>query len=382
MGLVQAHALGRMRKCFAVDEVTPGTQVKATATDAFRVLDGGITWTAGLEPRADARDTASMQEMIERAGEVAWQFRTYLLTGLDPGDVRSDLHPLLYAGLGGFAAGAGVSDVYSLSDSQVLRTLSLYEEASEVLQRCSFGSVVNTIKISLAQGAEPLFEFAGPALSYAEVSGRTTISGGGATSATQAVTDTGPFQAGGIVQVGALTNTGAGYKINSVTDGASITLESSITTTGAEVVKAFLPTPTTVGTPIAGITGSVTINGTACPVTGFEVTLDNGIASLTEALAALPGDMRRGIRKVTGKLSIRARADLLTYLGARRRTTAKDLAVICGAAGNRITIDLPTVQLMRDSNVDLPQEDEGVFDLNFTALSPSSAAAEMTLTID
>lgn len=387
MGLAQAHALGRQQRVFIVDEgATPNVLAKATAASALRVKSSSIKETTPRENRMDARDTRSRTERITRAKEVEWALSAYMLTGMDPGDVTSRLHPLLRALFGGYTNTPGTSDVYSLSSTQVPRSLSITRQPLEGrVQEIAIGCVVNQATFSLSQGDEPSVEFSGPGLRYAQAMGQTTTSTVGAGTTKTLATVEG-LTVDSVIAFADSTganernNSGAGYRITNIA-GNVITIETSDTSANGDLVYPYTPTPTDVGTPIAGIIGSLTLDSVACPIKSFSLTINNNNAVITEALEAGASDHVFGDRDVTGTLTVRARADLIRHFALRRGFVARDLDIVCGAAGNRWTFALPTIEIDATGEMNLPVgNEEGDFELPFVALG--SGENEITLTID
>lgn len=389
MGLTQAHALGRQTRFFAALEgATPGTLVKATAGAGLRIKSSSIKETIPREPRSDARDTRSLVERITRASEVEWAVSAYMLTGNDPGDVTSRLHPLLYALCGTYTNTPGTSDVYTLASTQVPRALSLVRQPLEGwVQEAAIGAIVNTAKFSLSQGAEPMVEFSGPALTYAHAMGRvaTTTTGAGAA---KVLASSKGYSVNSVVafsdSAGAneRNNSGAGYRVTAVNHTTNtITLEASDTSASGDLVYPYTPTPTDVGTPISGIIGSLQLDSGAVPIKSFELSINNNNAMITEALEANATDAVFGWRDVTGTITVRARRDLVAEFAKRRLFEARDLDIVCGAAGNRWSFALPTIEVDASAEMNLPVgNEEGEFTLPFTALG--TGENELSITLD
>jgi hypothetical protein len=386
MGLVQAHALGRQQRVFIVDEGTPNALAKATAASALRVKSSSLKEVTPRENRADARDTRSRTERITRAKEVEWALSAYMLTGMDPGDVTSRLHPLLRAVFGGYTNTPGTSDLYTLSSTQVPRSLSITRQPLEGrVQEIGIGCVVNQATFSLSQGDEPMAEFSGPGLRYAQAMGQTTTSTVGA-GTTKTLSTVEGLTVDSVVAfadsngANERNNGGAGYRITAI-NGLVITLEALDTSASGNIVYPYTPTPTDVGSPISGIIGALTLDSVACPIKSFSLTIANNNAVITEALEANASDHVFGDRDVTGTLTVRARADLIRHFALRRGFTARDLDIVCGAAGNRWTFALPTIEIDATAEMNLPVgNEEGDFELPFTSLG--SGENEITLLID
>jgi hypothetical protein len=274
------------------------------------------------------------------------------------------------------------SDKYEPASSQAIPTLSLVRHYSDVFQETLCGAWVETLTISGSGGDEPRVKFDGGALGFAHA-GTSTLNGAMSASTTMVVqtADARNFYDGAVVQVGSDTNSGLGYEITVDTARPSFTLASAATASNAAAVAPFMPTETTAGTPINGVSGSITLDGTAIIVTAYEVTIKNGVKPFEdEALRALPSDLVPGYRTVTGSLTLRASKSQILELGKRQAFSgARDIALVLGdTAGSRCTIDLNYVEF-GFAGAEIPEAEEGMITLPFTALG-SSGNDEIAIT--
>jgi len=132
MGLQQTHALGRTQRGYAVTEGTPGTQEKPAGTDAVRALSLGRDPQQERKDRDDWRQTRSRLERITGKASIAWDMESYLMPSGAAG-TPPDIHPFLKAAMGAYTNTPSTSDVYTLSDSQTLDTLSVTREGESIL---------------------------------------------------------------------------------------------------------------------------------------------------------------------------------------------------------------------------------------------------------
>jgi len=251
------------------------------------------------------------------------------------------------------------------------------------------GCYVNSMTLSIAAGEEPKLSFEGG--SSGTFIPTTTSSTTGASTATVNGTGSGTtldvqsgeaknFKVGSVIKVGSDDNGGAGYKVTAIS-GDELTVEASITSyTDGDAVVPFAPAETVSGQPIAGILGSLTVDGSSFPITSFEVTVTNNMKAIEdEAYQAGTTDYVPGFRDVTGSLSIRCRRDLAIEIGKRPDFTNRNVVVTCGSAtGATVTTTLARCQF-QVSGVETPQSDEVVIPLEFKALASTAGDNEITI---
>lgn len=397
MSCTQKHALGRELRFFAMDEATCGTYVEPSSADAIKILTSTFDWQQERVSRDDSRQTRSLLERITRRKTVSWSTEGYLI----PSGVAAtepDVGAMLTAAMGADNAGAGSTWVYSLSSSQTVPTLSLAREASGSILEALFGAWVDNMTISVPGGEEAKISFDGGAFDgyqtgFADLATALV----GAETSFEVSEDQGEnFVVGSEVMVG----TSGPHTVTAVTPGTpkyTISI-SPDTITGAQGTDAdvvpYVPTETTAGNPIAGISGSLDLtptgsDGTALTaisgmaITSFEVTVANQIKPIDdEAFQDAVTDMIPGFRMVTGTIGLRAARDKIIHLARRKNFQVHDLDVRIGpdTAGSRCKISLPTIEL-DSTTLDIPEAEEATFNLPFTALG-SSGEDEMTVTFD
>jgi hypothetical protein len=379
------HALGRERKFFAKTETTAATFAKPAATNAVKALTLKIAKEKDFKVRADSRQTRSALERIQGKARVTWEAEGYLM-GSGTAGTPPDVHELLSAILATYANVPATSDTYSPASSQTLPTLSLVDHRSNVLMESAKGCWVEELAISVSGGEEPKIKFSGAGMGYAWT-GYSTLNGGVATGAstfTPQSADSYNFNVDSVVKIGDDDNSGAGYQITQVNRSThAMTFTPVLAGAGesnAEAVTPFAPSETTAGSPIAGITGSITIGGTACPITSFELSVKNNVKPMDdEAFAEFPTDAIPKYRTVTGTIGIRIRRDIAKLIANREALTTRAIVVTFGGtAGARCVVTMSQAEL-DFSAVETPDEDEATISLPFVAMATGTNENELSL---
>lgn len=384
MGLNYTHALGRNQKFYAKAESTAGTFAKPAGTDAMKVLKSSFPFTYERIPRMDARSTRSTLEQITRRMAVKWALEKYVIPSGSAGTAPDD-GELLKAAFGTETVNASTSVVYSLSDTQTLRTVSLVREFNAVLSEAIAGACVNSVKLSMSGGDVPKLSYEGFGWTMAHTGVAVlngAVAGGASTFTTTAATNRN-ITVGSVVSLGSDTNSGAGYQVTAVNTSTYVCTFTPVAVTGASdgaSVAPYVPTETTSGNPAAGIDGAITVGGASLPLTAFEVTLSNAVKEINdEANQQTTTDYIPGIREITGKVTVRARQDQIIRIGRSRAFATEAISAACGTtAGKILTVSIPYAEIIVPS-VEVPESEEGTFELAFKALG-SSGADDMTWT--
>lgn len=380
MGVATPHAVGRNQKFFAKAETTFATFAKPAATNALKVLKSEMSFKQERKDRMDARSSRSVLERITGKQEVTWSVEKYILpsgsagTAPDDGDIWKNL-------LGVETVNASTSVVYTPSASQsALGSLSLVRHFNDVVMEALAGAVCESASVKLSGGDEPKVTFEGFAAKHIHT-GYSTTSGalsGGESSISIQSADVYNFENGSVIQVGTSTN----HEVTS--GGGTSTLTLGTTISGAQssgvAVAPYVPSETTAGSPIAGVLGSLTVDGTALLISSAEVNIKNNHKQVNdEAFYAYTTDYVPGFREVTGSLTVRARRDFVLYLGKRKAFTTRDLQLICGTtSGAKFKIDIDYAEF-EFSALEAPEAEEVTFTLPFKALG-SSGEDEITVT--
>jgi hypothetical protein len=161
----------------------------------------------------------------------------------------------------------------------------------------------------------------------------------------------------------------------------SHTFTGSATADDADPITPFTPSATVAGSPIAGIAGSFVMNTVTIPISSFDLTVTNNMRPYEEqAFSEYVNDVTPGWRSVTGTVTLKARADLLRWVGERNAIQQSDFLVTLGSgAGTNVEIDCNQIEF-DFSAVSFPEDgSEGEVTLPFVALG-SSGEDETSIT--
>lgn len=380
LGTSKSHILGRDQKFFATIETTPGQWIKAATASSMKVLTSSFSPKLNRKDRLDAyRSHRDVTERITGKDEYSWSLEAfYVPSGTK--NTPPDCGDLIKCCMG--AETVNANDVtYSLTTTQAITTLSLYRHFASLLAEGLSGAWVEEMTLSFAGGSEPKIKFSGGAMDYA-ASGYTVTNGalGGSETAV-------PVAAGGGVNfhnpastsIYAYSQIAVGSSTDhSVTATATDTLTVTPAIVGAQnsgvAVVPYAPTYTVAGSPIAGISGSLTWDSLVIPVTNFELTLKNGFKPCNDhAFVPHTDEVIVGQREITGKFSARLRQDQIIKLLAREKFAAKALAVTAGGiaqTGTRIELALGYCEL-EYGDISVPEAEEATVDFTFKALASS-----------
>jgi hypothetical protein len=187
--------------------------------------------------------------------------------------------------------------------------------------------------------------------------------------------------------------TAAGVIVAGSTSGTAVTLATNYTWATGKAITPHEPsgTLTTYGSPTSGITGSVTVNGQTLTVTGFDVTLTNNIKALSDEYGSKgTSDFIPGFRSVTGNVTVRAEKDFIKALSRRYQAAGDTIAdgvptfatvaivLTMGETDDlKQIINLPTCELDFGA-IDVPESEEAILNIPFTALGASAGNNEFT----
>jgi len=387
MGASTDHALGRNLRFFCKKESAAGgaygtdSQEVLAGADAAKVLSTSMEFTVARNDRMDSRSTRSVQERITGKQEVSWSCESYILPA--GGTTAPDIDPLIEGAMGG-AFGASVAKTYNLTDTNALPTIHMARTANGVFREDLFGAYVEEMTISGSGGEEPKISFSGSAFNYALTG--TGITEGTGSSATALITESGNgvnFMVGSVISFNSLDD-----KVVTAKSSDTLTIQSS-SWSDAQAITPTTYTETTAGNPVNGITGSLTLNSVTLPVTAFDVTITNGIKGLSdEAFEKGTSDFVAGYRSVKGSVSVRARKDFIKSLAQRYVQTAATadpsfssipIRIDMGStSGKTVVIFMDTAEIDFGA-IDVPQAEEAVLNLPFTALATSSGGDEIRI---
>lgn len=384
MGLVDQYVLGRSVLPTVITEVAFDDETEAhAASDSFKFMSYSVTPDEEREMRRDVRQSRQdISVMLRNRTNEANSGLMFLPRGLAvPPDGGA-----FWEGLLGTETIGGSDVTYSNTGVQPpsLSMIVSGGDPNKIIQEKVTGWAINEGTITLAQGEEPRAEFTGPAAK--SIIARTTLIVGAATSATQTVT---PDQANQ-VEVGSIMEVvGAGTDLRVIArdlTADTITFDSSITTTGGEIVRPFTPfdesTTNQGGEPIASFDGAITIGGvtTHC-IIGGTITVRNNWTEVRKQFSQTIVDVNPGHQEVEGTLNFNARElDLQLLLDARQAPdtapgTVNPVAVVLtlgNATDGQCVITMPKT-VLNFASLAVPEDVMGTFDLPFRGLSTLTA---------
>jgi hypothetical protein len=373
------YALGREQNFYLVKETaglknnygTSSQVAFAAATNSAKVLTSTMDFVVAREDRMDSRASRSVLERITGKQEVSWSCETYMLPRGSSN--VPDIGPMIECAMG------SVSTVtYSLADT--LPSLQMARVLPGVFREELFGAWVEEMTVT-ASGAEPIkISFSGGACEYAltgnGTSANTESSGGSAL--TVGANEAFNFMAGSRITI-ADEGTAAGVIVAGSTSGTAVTLATNYTWATGKAITPHEPS------------GTVTVNGQTLTVTGFDVTLTNNIKALSDEYGSKgTSDFIPGFRSVTGNVTVRAEKDFIKALSRRYQAAGDTIAdgvptfatvaivLTMGETDDlKQIINLPTCELDFGA-IDVPESEEAILNIPFTALGASAGNNEFT----
>mgnify|MGYP003629745345 FL=1 len=357
---------------------TTTTAIQATITAATQASSAVITFGGGHSFQVN--DQVYFENVV---GMTQLNGNQYKVTVVSTNDVTFDVNSSSFGAWGAGGSNHGSLLSFTLSDSNALPTVHMMRTANDVLREDLFGCYVEDMNITASGGEEPKISFSGGAFNYA-------LTGSGATegtgsSATSLITESGQgvnFMVGSVISFNSLAD-----KIVTAKSTDTLTIASS-SWSDAQAITPTTYTETTAGNPENGISGSLVLNSVTLPVTSFDVTVTNGLKALSdEAFEKGTSDFVAGYRSVKGNISVRARKDFIKSLTQRYvQTTAtadptfSSVALVVtmgGVSGKKVVATLSKIEL-DFAGIDVPEAEEAILSLPFTALG-TSGSDELTL---
>lgn len=381
MGVSTLHAIARERKAYVEVESTFGTIVQPTAGGAFRTL--ALNCGSGEIARIDRMDNRSTRDLLERIegnrAPVEWSIDKYLIPSGTAGTPPDD-HLLWKAAFGTYANVGATSDTYTPTDTQGAQdSLTLVDQLSQVHSEHLAGAVVQQWKLSGSGGEPPKVGFSGIAKKHL-LTGRSNLTAA-FSSSTCTVGDPSMFKVGSLVAVyqsdgvtSRDTNTGAGFPVVTITGSDVVVTGSPASTQIGDILVPFTPTPTVAGSPTPGINFSCTLGGTAVRLTQYEITLDNAHNPHSDEAGNQEfADYDEGYRKVSGKLTFRARQDWVKFLAERPEFNTVAIVLTLGTgAGKILTVTMSYCEYQY-AQISKPEQGVAMFELPFVAKGSSGA---------
>lgn len=357
------------------------------AGDICHVTKCGVPQAQARDNRADTRATRSVLERMTTRKSGKWNLEGYLL-GASAAGSAPDLDALYTAVFGTKTTNAGVSVVYSLSDSQTPSSLEIVR-TTRVEQHILNGCIPGKLSFkagpqwTVAAEGENVWQAWMNAITVSGSNGASTLTAQSADMAAQ-IDDNAKFVViSGSNEYGPFT----------VTDVTGTTITFSGGTLGGDVTNGIMepwrPTPTTTGSPATDLVGAITLDGGEVDFASFELNVETGLYMHNKQYGTDRATYGYyGRRIVSGTLGVHYRRDMGTWYNKARSFSSIAMSVTAGSdsggSGARHTFALPYVQFMEIPNSELGDAnsaDPGMLNFAWIALG-SSGEDEFTYTID
>ncbi len=385
MGIAVDHGQGRNERIFVVAQTVIGTGIWPAGTDAIRVLKTNLSRKLERKPRTDKRQSRDLIERRSSRVTAEWSIEKYLMTGAAAGTAPDD-RDLWIAAFGKETVVGATSVTYSLArdpgtNPQVPSKLfSVVRHIPDAMLEHGIGCLLEECKINLSGEDAAKISFSGPARDVNRVGGVIQLASQASSGASSVTVKAGQ---GRRLYVGArirfqhqshptqLEASTAGYEVTSIatdTIGISPTLASTILA-DAEIWP-YTPASTVAGSPIDGVLGSLTIDGTTAYIESAEIVVKNNLVLDAQRYgSAYLEDANHGMREVTGSITMKLRRDQAQYLVDMNSYTVRDLALVAGTvAGSIVMINMDRCEF-DTSDLDVPEDAEvATFTVPFVVL--------------
>jgi len=333
--------LAMEQECYVVEETTRGTAVYPSAA-VEKVIGAGEININQQPTYSDSEEIANSLDLLDRfqdqVGAGVFSIPTYIrpsgTVGTEP------MGKFLFESLLGVETVAGGTSVtYSQATTKPSFTLwvkkghTVFFGTGACCDKGSFSAVnKGAAKITFSGGFMQL-----------GWAGKDTVNGA-VSASTSVIVDHGKqFTSGGYVQIGSDTNSGAGYKIDSVS-GNTLTMVDSITCSDGVEIKGYLPTFTAVGTPVENKGTSITLGGDAVTLKSVNLDYSSPAVYQTDEIttSGYPEDYVEDRRSITATLDMLFRQDTLKYFYDGLNNVSQAVVITLGtSAGSICTINLP-----------------------------------------
>jgi len=374
------YAYGREEDVFIKSEGTSfGTLVHPAGTDAIKVLKCDIGFTQERGDIFEKGSTRSLINRVTRRKTVDWSIEKYLypsgVAGTKPDD--TDLWEALF----GKVTTPDSTVLYELLAEPTM-SLSIHRNIGPHREAIC-GAVPTKWGLKFGGGDEPKVTFSGNAADH-YLCGSDSLSAGVSGSSNIVVYDARQFTVGMKIKVGTETNSGAGFTISTITYGTNtLGLNASVTSQAKDTAVVPLPiTPTTAGSVIPIIVGTVKFGSTPLLITGctFDVDQKAKLRNDEFGYSAATGQRYPERRVVNCSLDMYFKSDAAAWLNDAKRFTAQDIEVVLGdTSGYKCQIDAGQVEF-DIPKVAVPDADEATITLSGTCLATSTGENELTVT--
>lgn len=349
MGMQQDQVIPHERRLFVERQGTYDTPARATSAGAVKIKNFTVEYDQARTDRNHNRATQGRRGAVSGEDSVKWTLEKEVIPSGVAG-TPPDEHELREAIYGQETIVGATSVTYAHLNTQTVLAQTITDHLSTFLMWMLVDAWVTGYKLS-ASGSDPITETFTGGCRRLVMTGASTLDAEATddTEVTIRTADALKFEADSIVQIGAGTNGGAGFMVES-RDGADLTLEAAATAADDAAVIPFSPAETIAGRPLSGIEGTISVMGAERLVTGweYEVNRNHKIHGGNYGQVHV-ADVNHGMREVKGTVSFRCGRDTADIIAQRKNGGFGTVAltiVLGGAAGRTVTIALPQVELI------------------------------------
>ncbi len=307
--------------------------VTVTVGKNATVLTDGVDFDAATSDEATA---ASLQAAIDAISGVTatvlsdtvtvtvdtdYPFVDIVTTGTVYGTITGDTATQRYV----YVLTSGCSH----SDS-----LCAVKNESEILQKTLDGIYIDNMTLNMSGTDQPKITCDGKG-AQPGLAGRTTVNGNQSTVSTIVVTSVEPFTVGCVLSIDDEDD----LLVTAIDSTAkTLTIDSTISVSDGDVVKPFVQEETTIGSPIAGIAGTIRIGETAYCALSATLTVANGVLAINDCIGTdtMSGYAMASKRQVTGSIVMRSDADNTGFDALHMKEIHKIVKLQCGSVSGKI----------------------------------------------
>ena len=332
--------------CFVVEEVTKGTAVFPTAA-AELVIGAGEIEINQQPTYSDSEEIADSLDVLDRfrdqVGAGTFNIPMYIRPSGTAG--TAPMGKFLFESLAGIETIVGATSV-TYEQATTKPSFTLWVKKSHTV---FFGTGACVDKMALSAtnkgGAKAVFSGGFMQMGWA---GTDAVDGVVSSSTTVVVTDGKKFTAGAYVKIGSDDNTGAGYKINSVSTN-TLTMADSISCADTAVIAGWIPDSYSgVGTPLENKDTGITFAGSAVTLKSLDLDYSSHVIYQVDEITTdgYPVDYVEDQRNITASLDMLFRQDDVEMFYDGLNNTSQAVVLTIGdSAGSIVTINLPQSEI-------------------------------------
>lgn len=340
-------ARAREQVCFAVEETTKGAAVFPSAA-AEKIVAAGTVDINQQPTFSDSEEIVDSLDILERfqdqVGAGSWAIPMYLRPSGTAG--TAPMGKVLFESLMGVEATVASTSV-TYSQAVTKPSFTLWTKKGHTVFFAT-GACAESCRFAFTNKGGAKAEFSGGFMQMGWA-GTDAVNGAVSASTSVVVDDAKKFTAGAYVQIGSDTNSGAGYKIDSVNYTTNtLTMADSITCDDDAVIKGYLPSYTAVGAPLENKNLTISFDAVSKNVKGVDITINSPVAWQTDEITtsgyvAEYVEDKRDI-KLSANVLFRE-SDLSYFYDATQNTKVAVIAAVSDGAGKICTINLPYTEL-------------------------------------